>query len=396
MRRLYFDYAATTPLDPEIRKAMEPFLTENFGNPNSIHFFGQQARAAVDEAREKILAGLNLPAAEFRRFIFTASATEADNLALRGTVKRFYEKNRDDHFLPARLIISGIEHEAVLATAEDLQAEGVELVILSADKTGRIDLNGLKNNLNRRTALVSVITGNNEIGRIEPVKEIGRIIADYRRENPGIYPLFHTDAVQSFQYLPTDPVKDGIDLLSISGHKIYGPKGGAGLYCRDLDLISPLITGGGQEFNRRSGTENVAGIVGLAAAAGEAVRRRERESSRLAGLKKYFWRELKTSLPAVERTVETDSLAAEFLPHILNLRLPGRKAEEIVFRLDQAGLAISAGSACASRSLQPSRTVRVLGYSENIAAESFRFSFGRETEKAGLAEAVRRMVGIFG
>jgi len=396
MKKLYFDYAATTPVAPGVRMAMEPYLSERFGNPGSIHFFGQLATKAVGEAREKILKIIGAPAENFRGLIFTGSATEANNLALRGAIRKFYELNRDDKFLPVRAIISAIEHESVLATAEDLEAEGVELIVLPVDKRGVVDTAALEKSLNRRTAIVSIMSANNEIGTVEPIEEIGEIISEFRKNNNSSYPLFHTDSVQSFQYLNLNPEAVRIDLMSISGHKIYGPKGIGALYIgKHASSISPIITGGGQEFGLRSGTENVPGIVGFSTAVEEAAVLRDSERKRLNGLKIYFWQKLKSFFPEARlNAAEEKDFSAEplsFLPHILNLCFPGLKAEEVIFRLDQAGVAISAGSACAARSISPSRVIRALDYGEKEALESVRISFGRETSKKEIGEAIKRI-----
>ncbi|MBI5306086.1 aminotransferase class V-fold PLP-dependent enzyme [Candidatus Wolfebacteria bacterium] len=258
--KIYFDYAATTPMDPLVKKAMEPYFFEKFGNPSSIHSFGQEAMAIVDESREKIanIIGAS-PVGGFQEIIFTGSATEANNLALRGIIKKFRIKNlelRDplyskSYILNPRIIVSAIEHESILETCRDLEKDGIEIIYLPVNKQGIVDLNKLKESLNERTILVSVMYANNEIGTIQPISAIAEIVKEFRIKNlefrnkknpqssilnPQFYPLFHTDAVQAFQFLDCDINKLWVDLMTLSGHKIYGPKGIGLLYAKNLEF----------------------------------------------------------------------------------------------------------------------------------------------------------------
>ncbi len=444
MNRIYLDYAATTPMDKEVERAMKPYFSEHFGNPNSLHYFGQQARKTVDESREKIVKSIG---ADFREVIFTGSATEANNLAIRGIAKRIMNnevriKNKEfkktiihnsSSIIP-RIIVSAIEHESVLETARDLEKNGVEIIYLPVDKNGIVNLKKLKEALNENTILVSIMYANNETGVIQPIAEISKIIKNFREElriknyelsdkksihqftNPPIYPLFHTDAVQAFQFLNCNVNDLGVDLMTLSAHKIYGPKGMGALYINskhearnskqiqnsklklknkiqnisDFQAVSPLITGGGQEFGLRSGTENVAGIVGFAKAIELADKNREKEYKRISELKKYFWHQLEKIFPATQinagqiADLRGKSKELKFLPNILNVYFPGHRAEELLIKLDLNGVAVSSGSACAAFSSKPSHVLKALGYNEKKINSILRFSFGKFTTKGDL------------
>lgn len=285
MRRLYFDHAASTPVDPRVLRAMRPYFSREFGNPGSLHSFGQQAIAAVDASREEI--GKLIGAKHFREIIFTSGATEANNLALRGAVECYKKYHAGgagatDAARP-RIIISSVEHESVMETTQALEESGVEVIRLPVNKEGVIDIVALKEALNERTVVVSVMHVNNEVGTIEPLREIKFMIDAFRKDLPGVdaahpaaYPLLHADAAQSFPYLYCDVALLGVDMMTLSAHKMYGPKGVGALYVRRDEALFPesggfpltaQVAGGGQEFGVRSGTENVPGIVGFARAA---------------------------------------------------------------------------------------------------------------------------------
>lgn len=413
MKRIYLDCAATTPLDREVEKAMRPYFSSSgkFGNPNSLHYFGQAARGAIDEAREKIAKVLGaLPTGGFREIIFTGSATEANNLALRGILKSFrFQISRVEKEIP-RIIVSAIEHESVLETARDLENEGAEVVYLPVNRHGRVDLRKLKEALNERTILVSVMYANNEIGVIQPIAEISSIIRNFRNSK-GIYPLFHTDAAQAFQFLNCDVNVLGADLMTLSAHKIYGPKGIGLLYARYLKSVTydlkPVITGGGQEFGWRSGTENVPAIIGFARSIELAAKNREKETEKIAGLADYFWRELKKIYPgarlnnamadsakqfrhlAVSSSASRGGGNVSFLPNILNIYFSKQSAEELLIRLDLKGVAVSRGSACVSFSAKPSYVLAALGHPKKRINSSLRFSFGKFTTKEELVRTLK-------
>ncbi len=450
-KRIYLDYAASTPVDPSVFAAMRPYFSERFGNPGSVHSFGQEAIAAVDASREKIA---HVIGAEFRDIIFTGSATEANNLALRGVVNAMrkmreasalFEKDREcrpDVFSDdyrAKVILLSVEHESILETAREFEKEGVEVIYLPVDKNGMIDLRALRASLDDRTILVSVMYANNEIGTVQPIFEIRKIIDDFKKERYAaaahFFPLFHTDAVQAFQFLDCDAAKLGVDMMTLSAHKIYGPKGTGCLYTKknteyriqniekgkagtrdskgkqnntplnsEFSILNSIITGGGQEFGLRSGTENVPSIVGFAKAVELATAAREKESERMARLRDYFWKGIEKIYPkaAVNGIAPRASAVARSLPsalpNILNVYFPGRDAQDILTRLDMQGIAASSGSACRSRALDPSHVIMALGRShgsdfgssssKNRAKESVRFSFGRPTAKKEIDAAL--------
>jgi len=421
--RIYLDYAATTPVDPRVLEAMQPYFSEKYGNAGSLHSFGQEAMAAVDKARAAIGKAI---AAAFGEIIFTGSATEANNLALRGVVKSYQHKSAEISINQRpRLIISAIEHESVLETTRDLEREGVEVIYLPVEKDGLVNLKALKNSLNERTILVSVMYANNEIGIIQSISEISKILRNFRDElgiknkesgddsklfiiHNSLFPFFHTDAVQAFQYLDCAVNRLGVDLMTLSAHKIYGPKGIAALYIRsDLQqLVSPIVVGGGQEFGLRSGTENVPAIVGFAKAAEIAVPLRESESERVRKLRDYFWAALKKIYPKAEvngmmnkeleindkKTIIHNS--PFILPNILNVYFPDHKAEDLLIKFDLAGIAVSSGSACSARSTRPSHVLQALGFPPERIKSSIRFSLGRFTTKEELQEVLSRINSI--
>ena len=404
MQRIYLDNAATTPLDTEVKKAMEPYFDDIYGNPNSLHWFGQQARAAVDWARETIADAIG---ARFREVIFTGSATEANNLALRGAINKarptFTALYGDK---PMKVIVSAIEHDSVLDTARALEEEGVELVILPVDVNGFVDVQALADALDERTVIVSIMYANNEIGSVQPITEIAAQIAQFRsRENAlPYYPLLHVDAVQAFQFLDCTVDMLGVDMMTLSGHKIYGPKGVGVLYARTMDsvthmqddrmhIISPRMTGGGQEFGMRSGTENVPAIVGFAKAVELAVARRTECADQIARLHSLFWEQLHGACPEVVLN-SPHAGDAPYLPNIINIHIPGQKGGELLIALDLQGVAVSSGSACAARSATQSHVLRALGFSDERSRRSLRFSFGRHTTARDIDGCIAALVRI--
>jgi cysteine desulfurase len=381
-QRIYLDYAATTPVDPAVLRAMEPYFSKKFGNPGSLHASGQEAIAAIDQSREKIAHAIG---AEFREVIFTASATEANNLALRGVVERWRAVHKMSAVKNPRIIVSAIEHESVLETARELERDGVDVTYLPVDRHGIVDLKKLREALDGQIALVSVMYGNNEIGTIQPIAEIASIV---RAAAPRA--LIHTDAAQAFQFLDCDVRELDIDLMTLSSHKLYGPKGAAVLYVRGANgvgkkniskhnLLEPILFGGGQEFGLRSGTENVPTIVGFAKAVELAAAARAKESKRIAALRDRLWRGIKKIYPKAEVNGIEVSEGTKTLPHILNVYFPDHEAQDLLTRFDLAGLAASSGSACRSRAFEPSYVIEALGYSKEHGKQSIRFSLGKPT-----------------
>ncbi len=396
MRRIYLDYAASTPVDPEVLRAMMPYFSERFGNPGSLHTFGQEAIAALDRSRETIARALG---ADFRQIIFTASATEANNLALRGAVRRFrmaYNlSGRHERRAAPRLIVSAIEHESVLETARDLGREGVRVTYVPVSVRGIADLKKIKKSLTQETALVSVMYANNEVGTVQPLKEIAALIKDFRNQISGQKPVigdrlpaFHADAAQAFQFLDCNANALGVDFMTISSHKIHGPKGAGALFVRDAaDMLLPIVGGGGQEFGLRSGTENVPAIVGFAKAVELAAARRESETKRIAALRDRLWGGLKDIFPEAETNGSENK--GERLPNILNVYFPGKAAQDLLTKFDLCGLAASSGSACRSRAMESSYVIHALGHSKERAKESIRFSLGRPTTEREVEEALK-------
>lgn len=407
MNHIYLDNAATTPLDSEVKEAMEPYFADVYGNPNSLHWFGQQARAAVDSSRETIA---NAIGARFREIIVTGSATEANNLALRGAVKKAratFDALQSDK--PMKVIVSVIEHDSILDTVRDMEKEGIAVVVIPVDGNGSIDLAALEAALDERTVLVSVMYANNEVGSIQPIKAISAILKKFREREHAMpyYPLFHTDAVQAFQYLDCGVDILGVDMMTLSAHKIYGPKGSGALYTRTMDsvthaqddrmyIISPRVSGGGQEFGMRSGTENVPAIVGFAKAVELAVAQRESEGERLEQLQMRLWDGILGVHPeAILNGVNLDTGLRRYdskervsLPNILNIYFPGHRGGELLIALDLRGVAVSSGSACAARSAMPSHVLSAMELGDKRAGGSLRFSLGRYTTEDDIDYAI--------
>lgn len=376
MKEIYLDYAATTPVDKEVLKEMAPYFSYKFGNPSSIHYFGQEAIAAVDEAREKIA---NLLQCDFSEIIFTGSATESNNLAIKGLIE-----TRDK----THIITSTIEHESVHEPLRELEKEGHEVTYLKVNKDGFISISDLEKNIKNNTLLVSVIYANNEIGTIQPIKEIGKLLEKLntkrRKQNlEKIY--FHTDAVQAFNYLECRPYWLKIDLMTFSGHKIYGPKGIGGLYARKNSSLMPIIFGGGQEFGLRSGTENIANIVGLAKAVELVFKNREARFKRVLNLRD----KLLDYIMKNNGKIKVNGSISNRLQNNFNIRCPGISNETLLVALDQAGLSISAGSACSARALGASRVLTAIGLSEKQTKESIRITLGKDTSEKEIKKAAK-------
>lgn len=353
-RRIYLDNSATTPVAPEVVEAMLPYFSKVYGNASSLHGFGQAAHKALDESREAIAETLDADPSEI---IFTAGATEADNLAIKGLAFSNPDKRH--------IITSKIEHDAVLSTCKWLETQGREVTYLDVDGNGRVDPEQVAEEIREDTLLVSVMAGNNEIGTIEPIEKIGEICREH-----GV--VFHTDAVQAYAKIPL-PL-DVIDMLSVSAHKISGPKGVGFLYVRKGIKLIPVLHGGGHERGLRSGTENIPGIVGMATAVKLSFSEMDEVTPRLRGYRQRLIESI-TALPGTRLNGDrTDSL-----PHVSNFSFAGIEGESLVMRLDEKGIATSTGSACSSPNLEPSHVLVAIGVPLTMAHGSLRISTGRQT-----------------
>jgi cysteine desulfurase len=362
---IYLDHAATTPLDPRVLDAMQPVLRECYGNPSSMHRAGRAALHALDEARDAVAGVLG---ARGREIIFTASGSEADNLALKGVALEQRQRGKGQH-----LIVSAIEHHAVLYAAEYLQREGFDLTLLPVDAAGQVRPDDLRAALRPDTALVSVMYANNEIGTLQPVAELGGICREH-----GV--PFHTDAVQAAGLLPLNVDALQVDLLTLAAHKFYGPKGVGALYVRRGTPLLPQLHGGGQERQRRAGTENVPAIAGLAAALKLAEERRADYAAHCAALRDRLIDGVLSAIPATR----LNGHRTQRLPNNANLSFAGVDAESLLLLLDQEGIYVSSGSACTSGALDPSHVLLALSLSPEEAGSSVRFSVGRDTSAADI------------
>ncbi|AZK46568.1 cysteine desulfurase family protein [Paenibacillus lentus] len=359
MRKIYLDHAASTPMHPEVAEAMMTVMTEKFGNASSVHSFGREAKRMVNGARDRLAASLGCKPEEL---VFTGGGTESDNLALFGTIQA--KKSRGKH-----IITTAIEHHAVLHSCQQLEKVGFEVTYLPVDRTGRVHPEQVAEALRPDTILVSIMYGNNEVGTLQPIMEIGEII---RSKNADT--VFHVDAVQALGAVPIHCNEFPVDLISFSSHKINGPQGVGALYIRKKLMIEPIIYGGLQEKKRRAGTENMAGIIGFAKAAELAAdglfRRREQDLHMRS-----------TLLTSLERTVGRDHYKVNgseefYLPHIVNISFPEMQTETMLMNLDMEGIAVASGSACTSGSLEPSHVLEAMNLPQNLLRSAIRFSFG--------------------
>ena len=368
---VYLDHSATTPLDPEVLQAMMPYLTEEFGNASSVYGLGQRARQAIDQARDEVAAFYGVVAKEV---IFTSGGTEGDNFALRGIAEPNADRGR-------HIITSTIEHDAVLRSAEALERDGFEVTRLRVDRFGLVDPAALSEALRPDTILVSIMHANNEVGTIEPIRELVAVT----RERSDAY--FHTDAVQSTGKIPVRVDELGVDLLSMSAHKLHGPKGVGCLIVRSGVRLEPQLHGGGHERNRRAGTENVAGIVGLAKAVGIASRDLTTNTAHLTALRDRLIEGVLDRIPGAELTGHPQRR----LPHHASFLFAGVEGESLLLQLDMDGIAASSGSACTSGSLEASHVILALGYPRERALGSLRLSVGKGNTDADIDLVLARL-----
>jgi len=359
MRRIYADYNATTPLDPQVFDAMTPYLREHFGNASSVHVFGRETRAAIDDARVRIAALLGAQEGEV---VFTGGGTEADNAAVFGVARALRKKGR-------HIVTSSIEHHAVLHTCQYLEKAGeCDVTYLPVSRECLVETDDLRKVIRKDTVLVSIMSANNETGTIQPVQELAAIC----RER-GV--TFHTDAVQSFGKVPVNVNNWGVDLLSIAAHKFYGPKGVGALYIRRGAKLDPLLFGGSHENDRRAGTENVAAIVGLAKAAELATATMEDEQRRLFELCEKLGARIAERVNGAHR----NGHATQRIGNTINFSFEGCEEEGLLLGLDLEGVAVSSGSACAVGSLEPSHVLKAMGLPHELARAAVRFSFGKSS-----------------
>lgn len=361
-RRVYLDNSATTPVDEKVLEAMLPFLAGKFGNASSIHFFGQEARAAVDKARHQVAALIN---ARPNEIVFTSGGTEANNLGIRGYLEANPRAGK-------HVITSEIEHPAVKNTCEDLEKHGFEVTYLPVYENGVVKIGDITRALREDTALISIMTANNEIGTIQPVEKIGELVKNEREKGRNI--KFHTDAVQAAGKIQVDVEKIGCDMLSISAHKIHAPKGVGALYVRRGVRLHPQNIGGHQERERRGGTESVPHIVAFGEACELAAARLAENSEYLRELRDGFEKEVAAAVGEIVMNGDREHR----LPNISNISFRAVEGEGLLINLDLQGIAVSTGSACSSGSLEPSPVIRALGRDDELARGAIRFSFGME------------------
>ena len=373
MKNIYMDHNATTPVHPEVVEAMLPYYTEDYGNASSVHAFGRKARGAMEEAREKVS---KLIGAQPREVIFTSGGTESDNAAIAGIA--FENSKKGKH-----IITSLVEHHAVTNTCKHLETHGFRVSYLGVDRYGMIDPDDVRKAIADDTTLITIMYANNEIGAIEPLQEIGKIAKE-----KGI--ILHTDAVQAVGKIPVNVDELGVDLMSMSAHKLYGPKGIGVLYMRRGTRMEPLIRGGHHERNRRAGTSNVPSMVGFGKAAEIAISDMEEEGKRLWKLTE----KLKAGLQAELEYVYANSHPTERLPNTMNLSFDFLEGESIVLNLDMKGVAVSTGSACTSGSLEPSHVLMALGLPPATAQGAIRFSLGRANTEADVDYVVAELPPI--
>ncbi|WP_017728606.1 cysteine desulfurase family protein [Halalkalibacterium ligniniphilum] len=374
MESIYLDHAATSPVYPEVVEAMLPYFTEHFGNPSSIHQFGRRARQAVDEARALIAKHIGALPSELT---FTSGGTEADNLAIFGYALRHSDKGR-------HIITSQIEHHAVLHACEELERRGFEVTYLPVDETGQVSVRAVQEALREDTILVTLMFGNNEVGTIQPITEIGQLLAEHQA-------VFHTDAVQAFGLLDLKIGQLPVDMVSVSAHKINGPKGIGFLYTRENIVLTPTLYGGEQERKRRAGTENVAAIIGFAKAVELSLANFQGKAERYLGFSRIFF----DTFTSEGIDFHVNGHQKDRLPHVLNVSFPGVNIEALLVNLDLAGIAASSGSACTAGSLEPSHVlVAMFGEGHERVMSAVRFSFGLGNTEAEAERAAQETAKI--
>jgi cysteine desulfurase len=372
MKHIYLDYAAATPLDNDVLKSMKPYFSDKFYNPSATYLDSKGVSKDLNIARESVAGWLGSRTSEI---YFIAGATEANNLAISGIMNRYPQKE---------VLVSSVEHDSVIAPAEQYKCNKI-----ATTKGGIIDLNDLEKKINSNTVLVSTMVLNNELGTIQPIREAAKIILDIRKErlkSGNKLPIFlHTDAAQAGNYLDLHVSRLGVDMMSLNGGKIYGPKQTGALYVKAGIVLSPIIRGGGQEHNMRSGTENVPGFIGLATALDIAQKSKEGCSLKLNGLRKFFINELCEAITSAKINGSKKHQA----PHIVHVTFSDIDNERLMMELDERGIQCAVGSACSASSAEPSHVLKAIGMSDQEARSSLRFSFGRQTTKKELLSTIK-------
>lgn len=377
LTKFYFDYAATTPLDPRVFRAMSPFFNRSFGNPSGLYKLGREAEQAVNQARLTITGILGCLPSEF---IFTASATEADNLAILGAARSLKH-------LGNRVIVSAVEHKGILSAATALEAEGFEITPINVNKFGLINPKDLEAVLNDKTILVSITTADSETGVIQPIRKIANIIKKFRQARHQSWPYFHTDATQAAAYLNINVNNLSVDMLTLSAHKLGGPKGVGGLMARGGLKLKPLIYGGGQQNDFRSGTENLPAIVGFAEVLELVTRERNKESRRLKILRDRLEKIIFKNIPKVI----LNGHPIKRLPNFLNISILDIEGEAMLLRLDDKGISVGTGSACNSQTLEPSYVIKALGLPYEYIHGSLRFTLGKYTTRESVDYVLKHL-----
>ena len=382
---IYMDHASTTPLDVGVAKLMHKYESVDFGNPSSIHSLGVSAKRAVEGARKSVANILN---SQPKEIVFTSGGTEANNLAILGLVKSV-DKRKYKH-----VITTAIEHQSILATCRALEKEGFEVTYLPVTKEGIVNPEDVKKALRPDTFLLSVMYANNEVGTVQPIAEIAKVLRRFRRDvkQDSKFPIFHTDACQAAGALSLNIAKLGVDMMTLSASKIYGPKGVGCLYVKNGIELRSIIYGGGQEKGLRSGTEHVTGIVGFTEALVLADSNKEKESVRLIKLRDYFAERILKTIPQVE--INGSIKEEERLPNNLNVYIPNIDNEQLVLELDAIGVAVSSGSACNSNEETASHVILALGYDVERSRGSVRFSLGRSTTKKDIDFVIKNLPEI--
>ncbi len=394
MKKIYLDYAATTPTDEAVLQAMLSYFSENYGNPSSVHTVGQEAMRAVDKARGQVASFLNCQDSEI---IFTSGATESNNLAVKGVVESYYSRLGKNADKP-HIITTTIEHHCVLETCENLEKSGrAEITYIPVGKDGVVRTEDIEKEIRKNTILISVMYVNNEIGTVQPIAGIGKTVKN-KNENRQIKIIFHTDAVQGVNYFDCDVEKLGVDMLSFSGHKIYGPKGVGVLYVKTKTALKRIQDGGAQEFGLRAGTHNVPGVVGVGVAV-SAIDSQKSNNDKIEKLRNYLIEKVLKEIPSSYLNGSRENRS----PNNVNFRFDNVEGEGLLLLLDMAGVFASTGSACSTGSLEPSHVLLALGLKHEEAHGSLRLTLGKNTTKKEIdytvekiKEAVERLRKISG